>query len=54
MAHKHENDWIPLAANGWGATHPVLHKDPTPRSRLGEGEPLTWKINNHLIDNSSN
>jgi hypothetical protein len=39
MARKHRHDWIPPAANGWGATCPVSHKAPC--SRPGEGEPLT-------------
>jgi hypothetical protein len=51
-AHKHGHNWIPPVANGWGATRPISHKAPLLQAR--GGEPLTQKINNHLVDNSSN
>jgi hypothetical protein len=39
---KHENDWIPLAANDWGTTHPVSNKAPC--FRVGEGDRLPRKL----------
>jgi hypothetical protein len=30
MARKHGHNWIPPAANNWGATCPASHKSPPP------------------------